>query len=254
MTAIDLALSNAALNAAGAQDTQAQIDHNDESYRRYFNLHFETYGREVVLQTKNGTGDPLDDNVSRADAIDIATRIKPFAVVVGAPYGVTAVFVGELAARGVICVCVQVGSRAIYARMKGYAWPSNTDYPTADTQFIHTAEYIGKRLGNRPAQFAGDLPVGIKGANRKFGLIAETHALLAEAEETLRRWADVAEQAWRDGRDIADALSKEFDADLDRVEPALREKLETLNGIHSNAAGFRRWLDTRAETAHGHPH
>jgi hypothetical protein len=165
---------NAALNAAGAQDTQAQIDHNDESYRRYFNLHFETYGREVVLQTKNGTGDPLDDNVSRADAIDIATRMKPFAVVVGAPYGVTAVFVGELAARGVICVCVQVGSRAIYSRMKGYAWPSNTDYPTADTQFIHTAEYIGKRLGNRPAQFAGDLPVGIKGANRKFGLIAET--------------------------------------------------------------------------------
>ena len=33
------------------------------------------------------------------------------------------------------------------------------------------------------------------------------------------------------------------------VDAVHREKLDTLNGVHSNAAGFRRWLDTRAETA-----
>ena len=33
-----------------------------------------------------------------------------------------------------------------------------------------------------------------------------------------------------------------------------QEKLDTLNGVHSNAAGFRRWLDTRAEHSHPHPH
>jgi hypothetical protein len=29
------------------------------------------------------------------------------------------------------------------------------------------------------------------------------------------------------------------------VAPEHREKLETLNGVHSNAAGLRRWLDHR---------
>ena len=30
------------------------------------------------------------------------------------------------------------------------------------------------------------------------------------------------------------------------TDPAHREKLETLNGVHSNAAGFKRWLETRS--------
>jgi mannitol-1-phosphate/altronate dehydrogenase len=37
------------------------------------------------------------------------------------------------------------------------------------------------------------------------------------------------------------------------VDPAQREKLETLNGVHSNAAGFRRWLETRHDHSHPHP-
>ncbi|MCU1462757.1 MAG: beta-lactamase domain protein [Acidimicrobiales bacterium] len=94
-------------------------------------------------------------------------------------------------------------------------------------------------------RFAERRPTGLALAH--YGLIGDTDALLAEAEETLRSWAGVAERAWRDGRDIAEALAHEFDRDLDLVDPALREKLETLNGIHSNAAGFRRWLDTRGE-------
>ena len=104
-------------------------------------------------------------------------------------------------------------------------------------------------------RFAERRPTGLALAH--YGLIGETDELLAEAEQTLRRWADVAERAWHDGRDIADALSKEFDTDLDGVDPVMREKLETLNGIHSNAAGFQRWLETRAETSdqdHGHQH
>ena len=104
-------------------------------------------------------------------------------------------------------------------------------------------------------RFAERRPTGLALAH--YGLIGETDELLGEAEQTLRRWADVAERAWRDGRDIADALSKEFDTDLDGVDPVMREKLETLNGIHSNAAGFKRWLETRAETSdqdHGHQH
>jgi lysophospholipase L1-like esterase len=56
----------------------------------------------------------------------------------------------------------------------------------------------------------------------------------------------VAEKAWREGADIAAALDAAFAGDMRTVDPAQREKLETLNGVHSNAAGFRRWLETRA--------
>jgi len=91
-------------------------------------------------------------------------------------------------------------------------------------------------------RFAARRPAGIALAH--YGLVPEPMDTLEEAEGTLRKWAEVAEAAWRDGRDIADALSERFAADLEGVDPAQREKLETLNGIHSNAAGFRRWLET----------
>jgi glyoxylase-like metal-dependent hydrolase (beta-lactamase superfamily II) len=96
-------------------------------------------------------------------------------------------------------------------------------------------------------RFAERRPTGVALAH--FGLVPDPLDSLDEAEAVLRRWAEVAERAWRAGDDIAAALAEAFDGDLDGVEPAQREKLETLNGIHSNAAGFRRWLDHRHEHA-----
>ncbi len=101
-------------------------------------------------------------------------------------------------------------------------------------------------------RFAERRPAGIALAH--YGLVPDPQAILEEAEGTLRRWAEVAEAAWREDRDIADALSEHFATDLDGVDEAQREKLETLNGIHSNAAGFRRWLEQRGGHTHAHPH
>lgn len=115
-------------------------------------------------------------------------------------------------------------------------------------------------------RFAERRPAGIALAH--FGLVPDPGEILAEAEGTLRQWAEVALAAWREGRDIADALADRFGDDLEGTDPAHREKLETLNGIHSNAAGFRRWIETRgggspdgpdtggalASRAGGHPH
>jgi glyoxylase-like metal-dependent hydrolase (beta-lactamase superfamily II) len=100
-------------------------------------------------------------------------------------------------------------------------------------------------------RFADRRPAGVALAH--FGLVPEPLGTLEEAEGILRQWAEVAEAAWRDGRDIAAALEERFAADLTGVDPAHREKLETLNGIHSNAAGFRRWLET-GHHAHDHAH
>jgi glyoxylase-like metal-dependent hydrolase (beta-lactamase superfamily II) len=78
-----------------------------------------------------------------------------------------------------------------------------------------------------------------------YGILSDPLDTLEEAEGTLRRWAAVAEAAYREDQDIAAALAEAFAADLEGVSEEHREKLEVMNGVHSNAAGFRRWLTTR---------
>ncbi|HEY7916827.1 MAG TPA: MBL fold metallo-hydrolase [Acidimicrobiales bacterium] len=92
-------------------------------------------------------------------------------------------------------------------------------------------------------RFAERRPTGLALAH--YGLLADPLAVLAEADGTLRKWADVAETAFRNGQDIADALAVEFRSDLDGVPDEHREKLEVMNGVHSNAAGLHRWLSHR---------
>ena len=94
-------------------------------------------------------------------------------------------------------------------------------------------------------RFADRSPTGIALAH--YGLLGEPQDLLAEAETTLRQWAETAELAFRQGRDVADALSERFDPQVGDVAPEHREKLEIMNGVHSNAAGLRRWLEKREE-------
>jgi glyoxylase-like metal-dependent hydrolase (beta-lactamase superfamily II) len=98
-------------------------------------------------------------------------------------------------------------------------------------------------------KFGARNPSGVALAH--YGLVPDPLATLEEAEGTLRRWAEVAEAAWREDRDIAEALDVAFRSELEGFVPANREKLETLNGIHSNAAGLRRWLEHRQD--HDHP-
>ena len=92
-------------------------------------------------------------------------------------------------------------------------------------------------------KFAARRPTGVALAH--YGLLGEPEDLLAEADETLRQWADTAEQAYREGKDIAGALAARFDPLMGDIDPAHKEKLDIMNGVHSNAAGFRRWLETR---------
>jgi len=94
-------------------------------------------------------------------------------------------------------------------------------------------------------RFADHSPSGIALAH--YGLVPTPPAeLLAEAADTLRAWAGEAERAWRAGEDIAAALEARFGTDTGDLDGVTREKLETLNGFHSNAAGLRRWLEQRA--------
>lgn len=161
--------TEAALQGAGAGDTDTEIRHDIEVFFRYYNLHRETYGREVKLEIFEGTGPSDDDNVLRADAVAIAQNLKPFAVfhhqVALAP-----AFTEELAARGVICVCTTSRSRSLYLDSAPYAY---TILPVLDEYYSNIAEFVGKRLNGQPPKYAGAEPPGRLGFNetRKFGLI-----------------------------------------------------------------------------------
>jgi glyoxylase-like metal-dependent hydrolase (beta-lactamase superfamily II) len=97
---------------------------------------------------------------------------------------------------------------------------------------------------NSLGRFADRRPTGIALAH--FGLTpGDPLELLDEAAGILRRWGEVAEAAFQDGRDIAAALDEAFSHELEGIDPEQRRLHETLNGVHSNAAGFQRWLQTR---------
>ena len=100
-------------------------------------------------------------------------------------------------------------------------------------------------------RFAERKPTGLALAH--YGLLADPLDVLDEADGTLRRWADVAEAAWRSGGDIAAALEDAFASDLDGVPEEHREKLEVMNGVHSNAAGLQRWLAGRTPAGESTP-
>jgi glyoxylase-like metal-dependent hydrolase (beta-lactamase superfamily II) len=91
-------------------------------------------------------------------------------------------------------------------------------------------------------RFAARRPTGVALAH--YGLLGEPDVLLGEAEQELRRWAETAEQAWRAGADIATALADRFGTSFEHLPEEQRSRMETLNGIHSNAAGLQRWLET----------
>jgi glyoxylase-like metal-dependent hydrolase (beta-lactamase superfamily II) len=76
-----------------------------------------------------------------------------------------------------------------------------------------------------------------------FGLIdTDPKELLEEARETVTKWAEVAENAYKTGNDIEHALKEHFSLNQSSKNPDNLMKLETLNGIHSNAQGLLLWL------------
>jgi hypothetical protein len=158
---------DAALTAAGANNTAPEQRATFKAYVDYFNHHYELFGRKVKLINRAGSGDTDDDAVAKADAIKIATEDKAFAVV-GAP-GSTA-FAEELAARHVLCICTVSQPQEFYQRLSPYV-----GYTTlmASTQgYIHRAEYIGKRLRHNKAQFAGTSDGrSLAGNKRVYGLL-----------------------------------------------------------------------------------
>ena len=101
-------------------------------------------------------------------------------------------------------------------------------------------------------RFAEHRPSGIALAH--YGLVpGDPQELLEEAEATLMAWAEEAERAWRADEDIAAALGARFGQSTDELAPTQRRAVETLSGVHSNAAGLRRFFEQQASEPGGLP-
>ncbi|MDA8118331.1 MAG: MBL fold metallo-hydrolase [Actinomycetota bacterium] len=83
-----------------------------------------------------------------------------------------------------------------------------------------------------------------------YGLFGSPLELLDEAEDELITWAEVAERAYRNERDIIEELTAEFTVNLEGAGAEALARLEMLNGVHSNAAGLKLWLDRGGSTDH----
>jgi hypothetical protein len=137
-------------------DTNEQIQETYQGYTDMFQAYFQTYGRKVQLKFMTGSGISTDSVAARADAVKAADE-GAFAVW-GGP-ALTDAWSQELQARGVVCLgCTTLADNA----------PSV--FPivaSAEQTRIQLAEYIAKKLGNKPAKFAG--APALQSQTRKFG-------------------------------------------------------------------------------------
>ncbi len=154
----------AALTAAGANNSEPDQEATVRDYVDLFNKHFQMYGRHVTITVKHGSGKTDDDAAGRADAVDIATRLKPFAVFGS---GTTNAFPAELAARKILCVCTTSQPQELYEKYAPYV--GYTPLMASTQGYIHRAEYVGKRLAGRKAVHSGD-PL-MQQQKRVFGLL-----------------------------------------------------------------------------------
>lgn len=165
---------------------EAVTEEQEEEYRQVlvemYNALYETYGRTVRLVTVEASGEAADDAAARADAIRIADDIGAFAAI-GGPSQTNA-YADELAARGVVCLCMDSQPIESYEEWAPYVWGGLM----ASTQgYVHRADYIAERLAGEPAEFAGD--PSLQSEERSFAIVySET------ADGTFTRGVDFFEE------------------------------------------------------------
>jgi hypothetical protein len=150
-----------ALIAAGANDTDEVTARQYEAFFKYGNAHYETYGREVVLETIEASGPSDNTEAMKADAQRIANEKKAFL-----NFGGPNALAEELVQLGVVCMCTVSRPQEFYLANPPYLFST---LPTIDEYYAHIAEYVGKRLKGKPAKFTNDPTFST--TNRKFGLV-----------------------------------------------------------------------------------
>jgi len=158
-------LQGAFLTGAGANITPDTNADQIIDFGKLYESHFEMYGRKVDFVKYHATGGPADEAAAKADAIKIATDIKPFAVF-GGP-AETSAFADQLAAEHIVCVgnCAGTYPTSFVKAREPYLWEFG---PLTDQAAQLSGEMIGKQLGGKKAVHGGD---AVKDKDRVFGIL-----------------------------------------------------------------------------------
>ncbi|GIU85212.1 MAG: hypothetical protein KatS3mg008_1987 [Acidimicrobiales bacterium] len=145
----------------GVRDTAEQVKETFDGYLEIYQSLFETYGRRVEVVDFQGSGQADDEVASRADAVEIAEEIKPFAVL-GAPALDRGVFAQELARRKIVCIgCGTALPESVIQDNQPYIWVTGQT-PDQFLELLYVwlreVDRRGPELGvdTEKAIFAGD--------------------------------------------------------------------------------------------------
>jgi len=157
----------AAFGSLGFDTDTSITEETVDAYLRLFEEHYETYGRSLDVEYYIGSGSGDDNEIARADAIRIATEIEPFAVI-GGPLQAPE-FSAELADRGIVCIqtCALAPQREFAIEAAPYVFPVG---PVPEQAQTHAANFVGKQLAGKNAEFAGD--ESLHDQERVFGYVA----------------------------------------------------------------------------------
>ena len=159
-------LTAATVSGAGADVNVETAAETVAGFADLYNRLYETYGRQVEVETYIGTGAGDDREAARADAIAIAEK-DPF-IVVGGPQQSTTIFSAELASRGIVCAgtCATAIPQSLVDEYAPYIWQTG---PTPDQAAALASEMIAKLAGPGKAELAGDDETRAK--DRVYGLL-----------------------------------------------------------------------------------
>ncbi len=195
-------LQQALVSGAGADTDPATATETTIDYLEMFDSVYETYGRTLDIEVVKASGPPADSTAAIADARAVIDK-EPFAVV-GGPAQANAYW-QEIAAADIMCMggCTLAEGWDTIVDAAPYVWPAAIAPEQAD---VHLAEFLGKQLVGKPADFAGD--EAMQSQDRVFGWVqAETET----GEYTARN--DLFDQIFADeyGGEIAARSTYLFD-------------------------------------------
>ena len=222
---------DAALTAAGANNTFEERQDTFRSYIDMINKNYELQGRQIDLKFFKGTADADEDDKGRADAIAVA-GMKPF-IVIG---HINNAFVDELVARKIVCVCTTSVPNDFYEKRSPYV---GYTYLMSSTQgYVHRSEYICKRVAGKKAKWAGfrDGPTDpMSDEDRVFGLL-----YYETADNAYRSGIDGFEKNLADGcgLKLKSRLAYNGYPDIDKTQEQARPLITKLKSEGVNSVIF----------------
>lgn len=156
---------SATLQAFGVLDEPELATAGMQELIEMGNGSYELYGRKVVLEPFQASGDGKSPASARADARKVADDIGAFASIGGPTQ--TSAYQDELARQGVLCIACGYST-------PGESFQDNAPYswaflPSPDQLLYGVFDFGAKNLFGQPAQFAGD--PAMRDQTRRFGVV-----------------------------------------------------------------------------------